>query len=111
MQVVKKFPAEMDARTEYKLVKSPSKRMSDAVDSILEVKSWIVTSDIDATTGEAREVLTIETKDGEVFATISSVFMKEFNDITKFFGDDVGAIRVIGGKSRSGRNYITCSVE
>lgn len=112
MNVVAKFPADMDARTQYKLLKSPKiKRMSDAVDSMIEVKSWISYSDTDSSTGEEREVLVIESLDGEMFATVSATFRREFADIVKFFGDDVGAITVIGGKSKAGRNYITCTVE
>lgn len=111
-EVVKKFPEDMDARTEYKLIKALSKKMSDAADSVIEVKAWIVFNDVDYNTGEQREVLTVETQDGEIFSTISSVFMREFNDIVKHFGLDVGAIRVIEGISRrSGRKYLTCTVD
>lgn len=112
MEVIKKFPENMDARTQYKMMKSPDvKKMSDTVDSILEVKSWINYEDTDEKTGEIKSILAIETTDGEMFGTVSATFMREFTDITKFFGDDVGAIKVIGGKSKSGRNYITCTVE
>lgn len=112
MEVIKKFPENMDARTQYKMMKSPDvKKMSDAVDSILEVKSWIQYEDVEEKTGEIKTILALETVDGEMFGTVSATFMKEFSDIVKFFGDDVGAIKVIGGKSKSGRNYITCTVE
>ena len=53
----------------------------------------------------------IKTIDGEMFGTISDTFKREFGDIVGFFGDDVGAIKVISGKSKAGRNFITCSVE
>lgn len=112
MDVVAKFPVDMDNRTAYKLMKSPVvKKMADAVDSILEVKSWLVFTDIDSKTGEEHEVLAIETVDGELFGTISATFRKEFADIVKYFGPDVGAIKVVGGKSKAGRNFITCTVE
>ncbi len=112
MNVVAKFPADMDTRTQYKLMKSPVvKKMSEAVDSILEVKAWLAYTDTDSKTGEEREILTIQTVDGELFGTVSATFRREFADIVKFFGDDVGAIKVIGGKSKAGRNFITCTVE
>ena len=112
MNVTAKFPADMDARTQYKMLKSPKvKRMSDAIDSMIEVKSWISYSDADPNTGEEREVLVIEAQDGEIFATVSATFRREFAEIVKFFGEDVGAIIVLGGKSKAGRNYITCTVE
>ncbi len=112
MELIKKFPETMNDRAVYKLMKSPDvKKMSEAVDSILDVAAWINYEDTDEKTGEVKSVLVVATKDGEMFGTISNTFMREFADITKFFGDDVGEIKVIGGKSRAGRSYITCTVE
>ena len=109
---LRKFPADLDARTQYKMVKSPEvKKMSDADGSVLEVKAWLQYTDIDSSTGETKEVLTILTTDGEMFGTISGIFQKEFNDIVELFGEDVGAIKVFSGKSRAGRTFITCSIE
>lgn len=112
MELIKAFPAELDQRTIYKMMKSPDvKKMSDAEGSILEVAAWVAYNDVDSRTGEIREILTIQTTDGEMFGTVSGVFQREFKDIVKFFGDDVGSIKVISGKSKAGRNFITCSVE
>ena len=89
MEVIKKFPETMDARTQFKMMKSPEvKKMIDAEDS----------------------VLTLETVDGEMFGTISEPFMKAFEEIVSFFGDDVGSIKVITGNSKAGRKYVTCTV-
>ena len=111
MEVIKKYPENMDGRSQYKLMKSPEvKKMSDAEDSILEVDAWILYSDIDQKTGEERRVLVIKTVDGEMFGTISDTFKREFSDIVGFFGDDVGSIKVISGQSKAGRKYITCTV-
>lgn len=112
MELIKAFPAELDQRTIYKMMKSPDvKKMSDADGSFLDVAAWITYNDVDSRTGEIRSILTIQTTDGEMFGTVSGVFQREFADITKFFGDDVGMIKVISGKSKAGRNFITCSVE
>lgn len=106
MEVIKKFPETMDARTQFKMMKSPEvKKMIDAEESILEVKSWVMFKDTDYT------VLTVETVDGEMFGTISETFMKAFDEIVSFFGDNVGSIKVISGNSKAGRKYITCTVE
>lgn len=112
MELIKAFPAELDQRTIYKMMKSPEvRKMSDADGSILEVAAWIAYTDADSRTGEVREILTIQTTDGEMFGTVSGVFHREFKDLTKFFGDDVGAIKVFSGKSKAGRTFITCSIE
>ena len=60
---------------------------------------------------DVKEILTLETVDGEMFGTVSDTFKREFDDIVGFFGDDVGAIRVIGRTSKNGRKFITCTVE
>ena len=112
MDIIKKFPETMDDRTAYKMMKSPDvKKMMDAEDSILEVKSWVKYSDVDTKTGEVKEILTLETVDGEMFGTVSDTFKGEFDDIVSFFGDDVGAIKVVAGTSKAGRKFITCTVE
>lgn len=110
MKTIRFFPEDMDPRTQYKLIKSPdSQKMSSAEGSVLEVKSWILFTDEDVS-GDEREVLVIETADGEIFATVSEIFKREFLGIAEYFGDDVGDIRVVGGKTRNGRNFITCTV-
>lgn len=111
MEVIKKFPETMDARTAYKLMKSPEvKKMSEAEGSILQIQSWVQYNSPDRETGEVKEVIAIETPDGELFATISNTFREEFLDMVAYFGSDLGAIKVIAGTSKAGRKYITCSI-
>lgn len=111
MEVINKFPEDMDERTAYKLMKSPEvKKMSEAEGSILEITSWIQYNSPDKETGEIKEVIAVETVDGELFATISNTFREEFLDMLEWFGPDLGAIKVIAGTSKAGRKYITCSI-
>ena len=111
MEVLRKFPEDMDARTAYKLMKSPEvKNMSEAVGSVLQVASWIQYNSPDKATGEVKEVIAIETVDGELFATISNIFREQFLDMVEWFGADLGSIKVIGRSSKAGRKYITCGV-
>lgn len=111
MEVIKKFPEDMDPKTAYKLMKSPEvKKMSEAEGSILEIDSWIHYNSPDRETGEIKEVIAVATPDGELFATISNTFKDEFMDMVNYFGSDLGAIKVIAGTSKAGRKYITCSI-
>ena len=106
MEIIKKYPETMDNRTAFKLMKSPEvKKMIAAENSILEVAEWLMFTDTNYT------VLTVKTDDGEMFGTISETFIKAFDEIVSFFGNDVGAIKVIKGTSKNGREYITCTVE
>ena len=111
MEVIKKFPEDMDPKTAYKLMKSPEvKKMSEAEGSILEIESWVQYNSPDRETGEIKEVIAIATPDGELFATISNTFREEFTDMVNYFGPDLGAIKVIAGTSKAGWKYITCSI-
>ena len=111
MEVIKKFPEDMNPKTAYKLMKSPEvKKMSEAEGSILEIDSWVQYNSPDRETGEIKEVIAIATPDGELFATISNTFREEFTDMVNYFGPDLGAIKVIAGTSKAGRKYITCSI-
>ena len=111
MEVIKKFPEDMDPKTAYKLMKSPEvKKMAEAEGSILEIDSWIHYNSPDRETGEIKEVVAIATPDGELFATISNTFREKFTDMVNYFGPDLGAIKVIAGTSKAGRKYITCSI-
>ena len=111
MEVIKKFPETIDARTANKLMKSPEvKKMSEAEGSVLQIQSWVQYNSPDRETGEVKEVIAIETPDGELFATISATFREEFLDMVNYFGSDLGAIKVIAGTSQAGRKYITCSI-
>ena len=111
MEVIRKFPEDMDPRTAYKLMKSPEvEKMSEAEGSILEITSWIQYNSSDKETGEIKEVIAVETVDGELFATISNTFREEFLDMVEWFGADLGSIKVIAGTSKAGRKYITCVV-
>lgn len=111
MEIIKTYPEEMDKKTKYRLMKSPnSKKMSDADGKMLSINAWVMYSSEDFSTGEVHDVLSIMTNEGEIYATISSTFIKEFKDIITVFGDEIDQIEVISRESRAGRKYITCTV-
>ena len=112
MEVIKMYHEDMGKRESYRIMNSnETKKMLDADGSELEVKAWVIyEDDPDEKTGDIKKVLTIMTEDDEIFGTISPTFIKEFEKIAKYFGDDVGSIKVITGTSKSGRTYVTCDV-
>lgn len=111
MEVIRQYPEDMDKKTTYKLMNSNStKKMLDAEGSQLEIGAWVIYEDSDNTTGEVKKVLSLGTTDGEIFGTISSTFIREFEKMADYFGDDLTDIKVISGKSKSGRTYITCDI-
>lgn len=61
--------------------------------------------------GEIQRIFSCRTKTGEIFATNSPTFTGDFDRMrTMFaeFGEEVHSIQVVGGVSKSGREYITC---
>lgn len=112
MEVLKIYPSDLGKRESYRIMNSmETKRMMDAEGSVLEVVAWIIyEDDPDPKTGDVKKVLSLMTADGEIFGTISPIFITEFEKIVKHFGDDVGNIKVISGTSKSGRAFVTCTV-
>ena len=60
-------------------------------------------------TGEMLEVeiLSIKTPEGEVFATNSKTFMREFDKIASLFGNNFES-SIIEGTSKKGREFVSC---
>lgn len=103
----------LTAKDLYNLTQSPrSQKMRSAVDSRIEVARWALYEDVDKKTGELHEVLSIETPEGEIFATNSPTFKDDFLDMMRLFqdmGEVVHAITVITGTSKAGREFVTCT--
>ena len=110
MEIIKNSNG-LDRKKAYQLMHAMSTRkMLDAVGSILEIDAWVLYADVDTKTGEAKEVLTIESE-GEIFGTISKTFLRDFSDIVDAFGDEPElSIKVVDGMSKAGRQFITCEI-
>ena len=54
-------------------------------------------------------VLSIMDDQGVIYSTNSPTFIREFSDAYDVFGaEDIHHVEIVGGKSKAGRNYITC---
>lgn len=109
MKAFEFFPETMDNRKQFAMMTSnTSKAMQTLTDTVIEPEAWILYEREDQN-GEPVEVLTLAAE-GELFSTISATFIKRFKEIYEFLGKDVGELKVISGKSKAGRTYITCDV-
>lgn len=109
MTIIKTIPETLSKKTLYELTKSPKVgRMRDAVGSVLEIAAAIIYEDLDKDY-EPHRVLSIKTKDGELFATNSRTCITEFEDLLDIFGTDLSAVEIISSRARSGREFITCA--
>lgn len=108
---------ELTAPEIYFLTMSPAaKKMKDKKDDEIEVSAFCLYEDAvkkeGETTGENQQILSILTNDGEIYATNSPTFIDDFMKMWELFesmNHPIIAIRVIGGKSKKDREFITCT--
>jgi hypothetical protein len=107
--------AELSTEDKYYLTMSPDiQKMSDQQGQVLDIDKWLIYSDANEDkNAEAKEqqILSIMTKDGEVFATNSPTFIKDFQKLVDLFNSSnerVEKIEIISGLSKAGRTFITC---
>lgn len=91
----------------YKLTHNQSVSLKDAVGESFHVTGYLYYSDSNYR-GESVAVLMMETDRGYV-STISETFRNEFFAIVEAFDLPVD-IEVIGGKTKSGRDFINCQL-
>jgi len=109
MQIIKATP-ELSKREIYNMTRSPElEKMSDHVGQVLPVDKYVIYSDA-SEDGTETTVLSILTKDGFAVATNSATARKEFEFITDLMDGEEFAVKVIQGKSKAGRTYITLAL-
>lgn len=101
---------EMTNEELYLLTMSPkADSVKNHVGERIDVYAWAIFEDVDKKTGEVHKVLSILTPENETFATISPTFQNDFLDMAELFQNDF-AFEVISGKSKAGREYVTCAL-
>lgn len=94
----------------YLLAMSPkTESMKKHVGERIDVSAWLLFEDVNKKSGEVHSVLSILTPENEVFSTISPTFQSDFMDMAELFHNDF-AFEVISGKSRAGREFVTCAL-
>lgn len=96
----------------YNLTMNPkTEKMQNHKGERLELAEWALYEDVNQKTGELHEILSIKTVEGEIFATNSPTFKRDFFSMLELFesmGATVPAIVVDSGYSNAGREFITC---
>ena len=86
-----------------------SQGMKAVVGQTLELDYWVLYTDLDQD-GEEKKLFAGRTPEGETYVTNSEAFIRAFDDILKCFEpEEVKAIKVMGGKSKNNREFITCA--
>ena len=109
MTILRQFPQNMSNETKYDLLRSPkTQKMSDVKGQRLEVAACMLREET-SESGEVITICSIKTRDGDLFATNSKTFVREFDAIIACTEGSEFAIDVLDGVSRAGRHYVTCA--
>lgn len=95
----------------YKMTQDPQTiSLKNTEDIIIDLAQWVLYTDINSA-GNDIEILSMMDTEGKVYATNSSTFIASFTKALDFFeGESFSKIQVIHGQSKSGRNYVDCSI-
>ena len=112
MKIIKSKNETISVKEKYLMSMNPEiRRMRDAEGMVIPVKNWMLYSDLDKD-GNVQTLLSILAEDNVVYATNSKTFMDSFSDLCDMFtesGEEISAVKVIGGQSKAGRHFITCA--
>ena len=102
----------ISVKDKYLMTMNPEfRRMRDAEGTCVPVLNWMLYSDTDKD-GNEQTLLSILSEDNVAYATNSRTFIESFDTLRDMFedsGEEITAIKVIGGQSKAGRHFITCA--
>ena len=114
MNITKKS-GELTVMEQYQLTMSPKiQRIKDCAGQRFEVAKWCIYEDIDTKSGDTKEILSMMSPAGEVFATNSDTFKNDFKNILSLLEragmeGTIFSLEVITGKSKAGGDFFTCA--
>lgn len=112
MEILRKSDEEMTKKDVFMLTKNQKIRTVKSLENgaKITVVHWVEFSDVNASTGEAVEILSMMNEEGECFATNSKSFKDMFFDIVDIMDGEDFTIEKLGGKTKAGRDFVTCGL-
>lgn len=101
----------MDLKEQYRLTHSnEAVKMTDAAHDgvIINLAAWIIYTDNQ--NERDVDIIALKDVDGTIYATNSTTFIREFEEMVRFFKGDIKAIKPICGIAKSGREFVTCDL-
>lgn len=112
MKIIRSRNENVSVKEKYFMSMNPDiRRMRDAEGTVIPVKNWMLYSDFDKD-GNEQTLLSILSEENVAYATNSRTFIESFATLCDMFtesGEEITAIKVIGGQSKAGRHFITCA--
>lgn len=107
MDIILKSREDLTKEDLYFLVATEAGKMQDLKGQTVTVKDWVIADDVDKSTGEIKTILFVRSSDKR-YATVSSTFIESFKTIISCFGTEFSKIKINSGKSKKGREFLTC---
>lgn len=112
MKIIRSKNEKISVKEKYLMSMNPEiRRMRDAEGTLIPVKNWMLYSDLDKD-GNEQTLFSILSEENVAYATNSQTFIEAFSELCDMFtdsGEEITAIKVIGGQSKAGRHFITCA--
>lgn len=108
---ITKISKELNHKELYKMTMDAGiNKMKDYVGSSIDVYAYCIYTEFNSKDNKEVEILSVMDTDGSVFATNSATFKKDFlNIVTLMEGEDF-SVGIISGTSKTGREFITCTL-
>lgn len=112
MKIIRSKSEKITVKEKYLMSMNPEiRRMRDAEGMNVPVVNWMLYSDTDKD-GNEQTLLSILSEGNVAYATNSRTFIEAFSLLCDMFedsGEEITAVKVIGGQSKAGRHFITCA--
>lgn len=112
IEILRKSDETMTKKDIFKLTKNQKIQTVKSLENgaKISVVHWIEFSDVNSSTGEEVEILSMMDDNGECFATNSKSFKEMFFDIVDIMEGEDFTIEKLGGKTKAGRDFVTCGL-
>lgn len=113
MVEIKEQSRELTPVEKYLLTTSPAiitlNKVPDT--TVIPVSAYLCFTDVNKTTGETSELLSILTPDNVAYCCQSTTFKEYFKDIVKIAEGKPFSVIKMSGKTKAGRDFIYCELD
>lgn len=111
MEILRKSDEEMTKKDVFMLTKNQKIRTVKSLENgaKIAVVHWVEFTDVNSN-GEVVEILSMMDETGDCYATNSKSFKDTFFDIVDIMDGEDFTIEKLGGKTKAGRDFVTCGL-
>lgn len=112
MEILRKSDETMTKKDIFMMTKNQGIRTVKSLSNgaKINVVHWVEFTDVNASTEEVVDILSMMDENGECYATNSKSFKEMFFDIVDIMEGESFTIEKLGGKTKAGREFVTCGL-